>query len=375
MARDVKGHVSAMTSRATAAGFDDAQLSVKGYDDEGEATEPFAVARLRGVPIAPGDDTVLLKLGGKYVAIGVLADPSGDAADEDEVGLSIDALTDVIVSSPSTGQVLTWNGAQWVNAASSGGGSGTAIANPTAVQVRGSGVADVSVSTTTFTSYASQSGTITLVPNAVYDLLVIWEYDTEKVSGADFEAQAFAGANNSGTQTSQLPEGRQSMSGSHSILGYSQATASLAYGVRMRTTNASFPQILRHGHVAIIAMARQATAGATGPVGPQGPAGATGGTGPPGATGATGATGPPGATGAQGVPGPTGATGATGPQAVLPDLPVTFVTDGSPQGMRLGDMWLVYGGVRPDTNTPRTKLTVAASAPGSPSVGDLHYVP
>ncbi|MBO4854358.1 MAG: collagen-like protein [Oscillospiraceae bacterium] len=57
--------------------------------------------------------------------------------------------------------------------------------------------------------------------------------------------------------------------------------------------------------------------GATGPVGPQGPAGETGPAGPQGPIGATGPTGPQGpagATGPVGPQGPVGETGPTGPQ-------------------------------------------------------------
>jgi hypothetical protein len=61
-------------------------------------------------------------------------------------------------------------------------------------------------------------------------------------------------------------------------------------------------------------LARAATTGNPGPVGPQGPAGPPGPTGPQGPTGATGASGPQGATGATGPQGPVGSTGPIGPQ-------------------------------------------------------------
>lgn len=68
--------------------------------------------------------------------------------------------------------------------------------------------------------------------------------------------------------------------------------------------------------------------GATGAMGPQGPAGATGAVGPQGPAGATGAVGPQGpagATGAVGPQGPVGATGAMGPQGPAGVLIATTV--------------------------------------------------
>lgn len=48
------------------------------------------------------------------------------AADARIAAASINALTDVTVSSPSVGQVLKWDGAAWVNDADSTGGGGGA---------------------------------------------------------------------------------------------------------------------------------------------------------------------------------------------------------------------------------------------------------
>jgi hypothetical protein len=109
------------------------------------------------------------------------------------------------------------------------------------------------------------------------------------------------------------------------------------------------------------------------PLGPSGPTGATGVTGATGATGLTGATGPTGigatgatgigATGPTGITGPTGATGVTGPTGAG----ATGAT--GPTG--------ITGATGPTGPTGATgagaPLTSSATAPVSPSAGDLWF--
>jgi len=93
--------------------------------------------------------------------------------------------------------------------------------------------------------------------------------------------------------------------------------------------------------------------GPAGPQGPAGPAGPTGATGPQGPKGDTGNVGPQGIPGIDGPTGPTGPTGATGPQGPKGDKGDTGAT--GPAG----------------TSYTGPKITVAASAPVSPSTGDV----
>ncbi len=57
------------------------------------------------------------------------------AADTRIAAASIDALADVAVSSPTTGQVLKWNGSAWVNDTDATGGGGSATIAAATVSV------------------------------------------------------------------------------------------------------------------------------------------------------------------------------------------------------------------------------------------------
>ncbi|MGB4768666.1 MAG: hypothetical protein WBP22_05425 [Candidatus Saccharimonas sp.] len=87
-----------------------------------------------------------------------------------------------------------------------------------------------------------------------------------------------------------------------------------------------------------------------------GPTGATGPQGPVGVIGATGASGGLGATGAQGT---TGATGPVGPQAVSTDAG-NLLSLGTDSRVMLSEAAL-----------PGPKITVSATQPSSPNVGDV----
>jgi hypothetical protein len=56
---------------------------------------------------------------------------------------NLDALTDVVLTSAANGQVLKYNGSQWVNAAESGGGGATALTDLTDVTIGSPGTGEV----------------------------------------------------------------------------------------------------------------------------------------------------------------------------------------------------------------------------------------
>lgn len=99
------------------------------------------------------------------------------------------------------------------------------------------------------------------------------------------------------------------------------------------TVWASLPYFENHDRVAQMI----ADAVITGVPGPQGPAGPTGPTGATGAQGPKGDTGNTGATGAQGPKGDTGATGAAGTSYTGPKITVASTAPSSPS---TGDVWI-----------------------------------
>ena len=145
--------------------------------------------------------------------------------------------------------------------------------------------------------------------------------------------------------------------------------------------------------------------GVTGPTGPTG-VGATGATGPTGLTGATGPTGDTGPTGPTGVAGPTGLTGSTGPTGVSATVAVGTtsggatgsVTNSGTSGAAVFDFVVPIGATGATGTTGATgptgptgptgvtgptgptgatgagaPLTSSATAPVSPSAGDLWF--
>lgn len=80
--------------------------------------------------------------------------------------------------------------------------------------------------------------------------------------------------------------------------------------------------------------------GPAGPTGPQGPAGAPGATGPQGPKGDTGNVGPQGIPGIDGPVGPTGPTGPQGPAGTSYTGPKITVASSAPSSPTVGDVWI-----------------------------------
>lgn len=85
---------------------------------------------------------------------------------------SLDSLSDVVITTPSTSQVLSYNGTNWVNSSSGGGGtttnaltigtglSGTSFDGSAAVTIANTGVLSVNGSTGAITGIATTAGTL-----------------------------------------------------------------------------------------------------------------------------------------------------------------------------------------------------------------------
>ncbi len=179
----------------------------------------------------------------------------------------------------AAGQVLKWNGTDWVPQDDAVGGGGTAnnYTGGTGINITGT------------------------APNFVInnngDLSSTNELQTLTINGNNLSLSQGGG-------TIALPPGPTGATGPQGPTG---------------ATGAAGPQGIPGPAGATGAVGPQGVPGATGAVGPQGipgpvgPPGATGAIGPQGIPGPAGATG---ATGPQGIPGPVGATGATGPQGI-----------------------------------------------------------
>jgi hypothetical protein len=108
---------------------------------------------------------------------------------------SIDALSDVVITSPSTGQVLKWNGTNWVNDTDATGGGGGAT-NLSYTQQAGDGIV------------VSDTGTDATVPAATSSLAGLFlPAEKTKLQGIatgatanDTDANLTARGNHTGTQ-------------------------------------------------------------------------------------------------------------------------------------------------------------------------------
>ena len=79
-----------------------------------------------------------------------------DLSNKPTVPTNLDSLTDVVITTPSTNQVLQYNGTNWVNATGGGGGSGTvtsvAMSVPTGLSVSGSPITSSGTLAVTYSS-------------------------------------------------------------------------------------------------------------------------------------------------------------------------------------------------------------------------------
>jgi len=306
---------------------------------------------------------------------------------------SVVSLTDTTISSPSSGQVLKYNGTEWVNAAESGGGSTTLLAltdvgsdgtNGQVLTTNGSGAftfttpasaygdSDVG-SYLTAQGFANQStivaaitdsapGTLdtlnelaaalgddpnfaTTVTNSIATKAATSSLSTVATSGLfnDLTSRptiALSGSNLTydGTTVNLSgvgATGPQGPAGSTGPTGPAGSTGAAGNGV----TNVAITSdelIFTYANSSVQNLG--SIKGATGAAGPQGPAGSAGATGPTGATGPQGAdstvAGPTGPKGDTGDTGPTGATGPAGANSTVagPQGPAGNTGATGPQG-------------------------------------------
>jgi hypothetical protein len=197
------------------------------------------------------------------------------------------------------GQVLKWNGTNWIPQDDATGGGGTAnnYTGGTGINITGTAPS--------------------FVINNTGDLSPTNEIQTLSISGTNLSLSA-GGGTVSLPPGPQGPVGLTGATGAQGPMGLTGATGPQGPQGPQGLTGDTGPQ----GPIGL--------AGAQGPMGltgAQGPIGLTGPQGPIGLTGATGAQGPIGLTGATGAQGPIGLTGATGPQG-----PQGLTGDTGPQG-------------------------------------------
>jgi collagen type VII alpha len=241
----------------------------------------------------------------------------------------LDDLLDVSVAGVTSGQLLGFNGTNWVATSNSGatgpqgpqGPQGTAGLSITSATISIAGRLLVTLSNGSTVDAGSVAGVSSAVVNSSGQLVLTKQDGTTVNAGSVIGPKGDTG--NTG------PQGIQGETGSQGPSGLTVTGAAVNGSGRLIVTR-SDSSIIDAGLVigpkgdtgATGATGAQGVQGATGAVGPQGLKGDTGDT---GATGPTGSAGPTGATGSQGLKGDKGDTGSTGPQGATGSTGATGV--------------------------------------------------
>jgi len=216
--------------------------------------------------------------------------------------VSLNSLAGVSVSAITAGQILGFNGTEFVPVANSGAKGDTGAVGPAGA----AGVAGLSISAATVTLAGRLQ--LTLTDNSVVDAGNVSGIKSATVNGS---GNLILTKQDNSTIDAGSVVGPQGATGAQGIQGITGSTG-VQGPAGLSVTSASVNVAGR----LLIVRSDSSTVDAGSVVGPQGIQGIKGDTGATGAVGATGATGATGAVGAQGIQGATGATGtagATGP--------------------------------------------------------------
>jgi hypothetical protein len=91
-------------------------------------------------------------------------------AAESSASMNLDALTDVVISSPSTGQVVKYNGTNWINDTDATGGGGGAMDDLTDVTITSIAANQLIVRNGANTAYINSLLTNSMITNTTIDL-------------------------------------------------------------------------------------------------------------------------------------------------------------------------------------------------------------
>jgi hypothetical protein len=227
---------------------------------------------------------------------------------------SLGALTDVTLSDLTSGDILSYNGSEWVNSAGGGGGGGAGPTGPTGPAgnmgnigpVGPSGAAGPTGSVgPTGASGPSGPG---LVAGGVTGQVL------SKASNSDYDTQwiTVSGGGGLGDVGPTGPTGPAGSAGPQGVSGVTGPQGPAGDQGDRGPQGPAGPASSIPGPSGPTGPSGAGLPGDPGPSGPVGPSGPTGPSGPAGTPGTNGLSGPQGPSGANGLPGFTGPTGPTG---------------------------------------------------------------
>lgn len=147
---------------------DDALAAATSAEGDEEDAEAYAVGTRGGVPVTSGDPAY--HNNSKYYS--------------EQAAPSISNCTDTAISSPTNGQVLTYNGTsdKWENANAQGGGS---TVTWTQIQATGTKIAEIDIDGTSTDVYAPSGGSV-LVDRTFNVASTDWEANTDPTTETDY---------------------------------------------------------------------------------------------------------------------------------------------------------------------------------------------